>query len=69
MEEKTEHLTVEDIIVLLNTAISNGLPKTALVYASVDPCDIHDSCIENAKPIISACTCETNKHLVLLIKN
>ena len=62
------HLTIESLIGVLQEAIAGGTPKETLVYACGKPSSPKDCKIENAKPIFSACSCETNKHLVLLVE-
>jgi len=64
------NLTVKDIMSLLNDSLeTNEINLDSKIYVSTEPCNQRDKCIENAKPICSACSCEANKHLVLLIKN
>ncbi len=62
-------LTVRDILGALDVAINAGeITTESAIYVSTEPCSPNDTCIEKAKPIISVCSCEKNKHLVFLIE-
>lgn len=60
-------LTVKDILEAIDSAIGLGeITTESAIYVSTEPCVPNDSCIESAKPIVSVCSCEKNKHLVFL---
>ena len=60
-------LTVREIIEAIDSAIGSGeITTESTIYISTEPCTPNDSCIEKAKPIVSVCSCEKNKHLVFL---
>lgn len=60
-------LTVREIIEAIDSAIGSGeITTESAIYVSTEPCVPNDTCVEGAKPIISICSCEKNKHLVFL---
>lgn len=64
-----QNFTVRDILEAIDEAINSGeITTESAIYVSTEPCSQNDPCIEKAKPIISACSCEKNKHLIFLIE-
>lgn len=64
-----QKFTVRDILETIDEAINSGeITTESAIYVSTEPCNPSDPCIEKVKPIISACSCEKNKHLVFLIE-
>ena len=62
-------LTVKDILEAIDNAINVGeITTDSAIYVSTEPCKANDPCVEKAKPIVSACSCEKNKHFVFLIE-
>lgn len=62
------YMTIEDLIGVFNKAVEGGASRQSMVYVCGRPECSNDCKIEKAKPIYSACSCESNKHLVLLVE-
>ncbi len=63
--EKTT-LTIKELQEILNNVINDGVSEDSSVYACESPKCSDDCGIENAKKVISICSCKNNRHLVLL---